>query len=186
MPLDTKIQSKDIKVIDDFLPKSEFMQLQQLMCGSTFSWYFIDIINYDWSEKEKNDLRNFQFVHLLLGRNQESFSTHTKLILDLFQERLNAFMFIRIKANLNVNSPNVEVYDWHTDYYSEWSKQSMSAVFYLNSNDGYTEFQDGTKIESIENRIAIFPTMTSHRATNCSNTKSRVVLNFNYFEDTTI
>lgn len=186
MPLNTIQQSEDFQVIDNFLPTNEFSQLQELMMGRDFPWYFIDIINYEWSEKEKDDVRSFQFVHLLLGKSYESYSSHTQFILDLFKERLNADMFIRIKANLNVNSPVLETYDWHTDYYAEWSEQSKSAVFYVNSNDGYTEFEDGTKVESVANRIAIFPTLKSHRATNCTNSKSRVVLNFNFFESSTI
>ena len=186
MPLNTIHTPEDIQVIDNFLPTNEFSQLQELMMGRTFPWYFIDIINYEWSEKEKDDVRSFQFVHLILGKSYESYSSHTQFILDLFKERLNADMLIRIKANLNVNSPVLETYDWHTDYYAEWSEQSKSAVFYVNSNDGYTEFEDGTKVESVANRIAIFPTMKSHRATNCTNSKSRVVLNFNFFESSTI
>ena len=76
-------------------------------------------------------------------------------------------MRIRQK-NLNINSDKIEAYDdfWHMDYYSDWSEKSKSAVFYVNSNDGYTEFEDGVKVESVANRIAIFPTMKLHRATN--------------------
>ena len=67
MPLNTIQTPEDIKVIDDFLPANEFSQLEELMMGRDFPWYFIDIINYEWSEKEKSDVRSFQFVHLFLG-----------------------------------------------------------------------------------------------------------------------
>jgi|TARA_B100000073_G_C23706197_1_gene562402 hypothetical protein len=186
MPLNTIQTPEDIKVIDDFLPANEFSKLESILMGRDFPWYFIDIINYEWSEKEKNDLRSFQFVHLLLGVSYENYSDYTRMIVDMFGDRLNAFMFMRIKANLNINSDKIEAYDWHTDYYSDWSEKSKSAVFYVNSNDGYTEFEDGVKVESVANRIAIFPTMKLHRATNCTNSKSRVVLNFNFFENSLV
>ena len=32
----------------------------------------------------------------------------------------------------------------------------MGAIFSLNTCDGYTKFKDGTKVESVANRIVIF------------------------------
>ena len=55
----------------------------------------------------------------------------------------------------------------------------ITSILYLNTNDGYTEFEDGTKIESIENRWVSFPEDTKHRGTSCTNERVRVVINFN-------
>ena len=181
MPLNTIQTPEDIKVIDDFLPTNEFSKLESILMGRDFPWYFIDIINYEWSEKEKNDLRSFQFVHLLLGVSYENYSDYTRMIVDMFGDRLNAFMFMRIKANLNINSDKIEAYDWHTDYYSDWSEKSKSAVFYVNSNDGYTEFEDGKTVNSIANRMILFRSDRLHRGVSQLDAQVRCVINFNFF-----
>ena len=53
---------------------------------------------------------------------------------------------------------------------------------YLNTNDGYTVFEDGTQIESVKNRILIFKTSLKHTGTNCTDQKRRVLINFNYYK----
>ena len=57
----------------------------------------------------------------------------------------------------------------------------FTSILYLNTNDGYTEFENGTKIESIENRLITFPLSYRHTGTTCTNNPFRVVINFNYF-----
>ena len=57
-----------------------------------------------------------------------------------------------------------------------------TAVFYINTNNGYTEFEDGTRSESIANRMVTFPANLKHRGTTCSDEKTRIVINFNYIE----
>ena len=55
------------------------------------------------------------------------------------------------------------------------------ALLFLNTNDGYTKFEDGTKVESIANRMVIFPTNIKHTGTTCTDQQSRIVLNINWF-----
>ena len=50
----------------------------------------------------------------------------------------------------------------------------------MNTNNGYTEFENGVKIESVANRLITFPAGMKHRGTSCTDKKIRVVINFNY------
>ena len=59
----------------------------------------------------------------------------------------------------------------------------MVAIYYVNSNDGYTEFEDGTRIETIENRLLVFDSSLWHTGSTCTNAKVRCVINFNYFPE---
>ena len=61
-------------------------------------------------------------------------------------------------------------------------KQWTTAIFYINTNNGYTEFEDGTRVESVANRIVNFPANLKHRGTRCTDQKIRIVINFNYFK----
>ena len=68
------------------------------------------------------------------------------------------------------------------DVPEEKLKQWTTSIFYINTNDGYTKFEDGTKIESIANRMITFPANINHTGTSCTDEQTRVVINFNYFK----
>ena len=71
--------------------------------------------------------------------------------------------------------------DSHTDIQGNWGViPYITSILYLNTNNGYTEFEDGTKVESVANRFISFPIETKHRGTSCTDKKIRVVINFNY------
>ena len=55
-------------------------------------------------------------------------------------------------------------------------------MLYLNDNDGYTEFRDGTKVQSVKNTAVIFDSNIEHRGVPATNIDRRLVLNINYFE----
>ena len=48
------------------------------------------------------------------------------------------------------------------------------------SNNGYTYFEDGQKVQSQENRAVIFSGDLLHAGTSCTDTDLRVVLNIDY------
>ena len=54
-----------------------------------------------------------------------------------------------------------------------------TAIYYVNDNDGYTEFQDGTVIESKANRLLTFRSDRLHRGVSQLDTRLRCVINFN-------
>ena len=57
-----------------------------------------------------------------------------------------------------------------------------TSIFYLNTNNGYTYFEDGSKVKSIANRFVIFPCYMSHGGASCTDNDNRVVLNINYIK----
>ena len=93
-------------------------------------------------------------------------------------EHLDGDDMVRIKANLNPRTESIVKHGFHIDQRKDNVKAS---IFYVNSNDGYTEFEDGTRIESVENRLVTFPANMLHTGTTCTNKPFRIVINFNYF-----
>lgn len=53
-------------------------------------------------------------------------------------------------------------------------------LYYINSNDGFTELSNSVKIESIENRGLFFNASELHRSTSCTTPHGRININFNY------
>ena len=82
---------------------------------------------------------------------------------------------LRAKLNLNPYSSILSEGFFHTDI-----SNCTTAIFYLNTNDGYTLFKSGKKVSSKENRLIIFDSNLEHTGTNTTNKKFRAVLNLNY------
>ena len=114
-------------------------------------------------------------------------------------DKINPISLWRIKANLLTKTSNIVENAYHHDISSfddenrktifpEKLKQLTTSIFYVNTNNGYTEFQDGriamenTKIKSVANRLVTFPASLKHRGTSCTDEKIRVVINFDYFK----
>ena len=78
---------------------------------------------------------------------------------------------------LYVNQGKHIIHDRHTDKpYSH-----KASLLYLNTNNGFTEFDDGTRVDSIENRFVTFDGSVPHSSSTCTDKKNRLVLAINYF-----
>jgi len=99
-------------------------------------------------------------------------------ILGSYVDKMNPVSLMRIKANLNVATKEYIDRELHTDF----DIDCTTAIAYINTNNGYTIFEDGSKVESIENRVVIFPSFMKHAGVPCTDEKRRVVINFNYLK----
>ena len=167
-----------MKIEDNFLDQKEFDKLQTLMMGEEFSWYYCQSVTSYEGDKDR-----FQFTHMFYDN---------KIPTSPFAEQLNTILEIiksvslwRIKANLLTRTPKIIENQFHidmNDMSEEKTKQWTTSIFYMNTNNGYTKFEDGTKVESVANRMVSFPTNMKHTGTSCTDEKTRVVINFNYFK----
>ena len=75
--------------------------------------------------------------------------------------------------------------DRHNDLWMKKHKstsQWTTSNFYINTNNGYTLFEkDGSKVQSVANRLCTFPSSVRHSSTTQTDVTQRVVINFNYF-----
>ena len=182
----------DVIVLDNFLPESEFLKINKKFC---------DMDHYDpeklpWfpglTLKESDKLShsicdrkdNIHFVHQFipdLPLIEKSHSLFLPLLEPLI-EKINIKSCVRIKANLTIRTSEIVKHGFHVDDIdAEFFKDYKVSIFYVNSNDGYTEFEDGSRVESIANRLVTFPAYLPHTGTTCTDEPFRVVINFNYF-----
>ena len=161
-------------VIDNFLDNQSFQKLQNVMFGDDFNWFYSPAIDIKDEEGDK-----FQFFHMFyktnVGVNSPQYG-----ILSSILNKIQPKEIFRIKANLLTRTPETEVNTFHNDIADLGILPWTTAVFYMNTNNGYTEFETGAKVESIENRMVVFPAEMKHRGTSCTDKKVRVVINFNY------
>ena len=92
-------------------------------------------------------------------------------------DNLKAKKIIRVKANLTPKKNDNLKSEMHVDTNV---KNSKTAVYYCNTNNGSTIFSDGKKVSSVENRIVTFESQTMHCGVDCTDKNIRVVINFNY------
>jgi len=176
-----------MKIEDNFLKQEDFDKLQKfimkdirhqkgLMQASPFPWFYNDTIDY------LDDVDKFQFIHAFYDnyRPISPFMSELDSILEIIQP----FSIGKIKANLLTRTPKIVENKFHVDLPmpEEKLKQWTTSIFYVNTNDGYTEFQDGRKVESVANRMLTFPANLRHRGTSCTNENTRVVINYDYFK----
>jgi hypothetical protein len=161
-------------VIDNFLDKETFKEIQEgILINEHFPWYFSPFLDF---KKEKGFDRT-QFVHVFYNHNSPN-SKHLNLLAPIIK-KLDCISLIKIKVNSNYYTNKIIEGSYHVD---NKHKGTTTAIYYLNTNDGYTKFKKTEeKIYSVENRMVIFNTDTEHLGTTTTNNKRRVVLNFNYF-----
>ena len=96
----------------------------------------------------------------------------------------------RIKANLEGYRSSKPYYsNFHVDCSDEQLyvptidghkhkevKDMTTGIYYVNTCNGYTEFEDGTIVNSVGNRFVSFPASTKHRGVSQTDTKARVVI----------
>ena len=175
-----------IKITDGLLDKNELKALQDLLLGHDFPWYFND----NTIQKGKDNLNDFQLIHAfyLDGKNFGFIHSESFKFIEPILEKIGCKILIRAKANLRtVASEKDMFFGYHTDdesrSYESIYEATETAIFYVNTNNGYTIFKDSQeKIDSIENRLVTFPTDTEHCGVSCTDSKHRVVINFNYIK----
>ena len=160
----------DKKIIDNFLPQDYLVHLQRMMLDHNFPWlYNAEVAN----RGEVND--HFYFTHNLFDNYKPTSSIFEEFIPFFKQLEMNAM--VRARALLYVNQGKQIVHEKHVDF----NYPHKTAVFYVTTNNGYTEFEDGTKVESVENRIVFFDGSIPHNSSTCTDQKIRVVVSLNYF-----
>ena len=91
---------------------------------------------------------------------------------------------VSLKINSNIRLPKPYISEFHSDINMIVREDLLSkfttSIFYVNTCNGYTELKDGTKIESVANRLVSFPADTRHRSVSQTDEQRRLVININY------
>ena len=171
---------KNLKIYDDFLEEDKFKYIHNHMMGNKFPWNLGIITNEKRDIALCDELDNVQFCNWIYKGNEPG-GPEIKIVEPIINHPILAMTsLVRVKANMTMRTNKLIEHGWHRDGYFSCN----AAIYYVNSNDGYTKFEDGTKVESVENRLITFNTQDTHTGTSCTNSKIRCVLNFNYYSAT--
>ena len=164
-----------MKVIDNFIHPEQFQHIHNVMLGSEFTWNYNDgIVGSD------DPPGTFQFTHTFFSAHgvtpdpDRVIKSPWLSILDPVVRQLGGSGW-RIKANMGTRTTEIRRNKFHIDF-----PNITTAVYFINTNNGWTEFNNGDKVESVANRIVIFDSNTLHTGSTCTDEKVRVLINFNY------
>ena len=179
---DNFLKQEDFDKIQECIMKDFRHQLMKEERGGgkgpgPFPWFYNDIID------NLDDVDRFQFTHMFYSAPAPRSEYFENLLGPIF-DKIKPISIARIKANLLTKTPNIVENEFHVDMVmsEEKLKQWTTSIFYVNTNNGYTKFEDETIVESVANRMVTFPANMKHKGTSCTDERTRIVINFNYFK----
>ena len=169
-----------VRVIDNFLSPTEFKKIKEIMMGDYLPWYYNrGIIN----SKERPG--RYQLTHVLYANlEEELMSDNYSSVCENLMTKLGVSSksrIIRIKANMNPQTFFHKNGGYHVDYIDDDEVEKITtAVYYVNTNNGWTHIKGYGKVKCKENRIALFDSRTQHAGFSCTDQDVKVVININY------
>lgn len=157
-----------MKIIDNFLDSNISDQIEKTIIQDNFPWYY--------TAKGVYDSNVYFFSHTLLENGKKS-DYANELLLPIVS-RINGKKLLRAKVNCYTKTENYVHYPYHFD--NDLDKDIKVVIYYVNSNNGYTEIKNNGKVESIKNRILFMNGNEEHKCTNQTDTDLRINININY------
>ena len=144
----------DFIVNDDFLSQQDFETIRNEITTTEFQWSFSQYVDSPNEEPTPG-----QFVHTAYYGSAPCSDFYNQLA-PILERRLNCCCLYRIKLNLQPRLPEPFTYMFHSDLSHDFEEDVAShwttAILYINTNNGYTEFENGEKVNSVANRLMIF------------------------------
>tara|TARA_Y100000004_G_C8895752_1_gene404077 strand:- start:96 stop:572 length:477 start_codon:yes stop_codon:yes gene_type:complete len=157
-----------MKVIDNFLSDNVADQIENSIIQDNFPWYYTGKGVYNFNV--------YFFSHSLLDEGKKS--DYADEILLPLVSKLDGEKLLRAKINCYTKTENYTHYPYHLD--NDDDKDIKVAIYYVNTNNGYTEVKDKGKVESVKNRLLLMNGDEQHKCTNQTDTDLRVNININY------
>ena len=170
-----------IQIIDNFLNQNDFEELKLFLMSPRSQWRFVDFIaNKDGRDQDKDGY----FVHSFTDRDPISFKERFSVspdyqkvsrLMDCIKKRLNYKQILRVRSSLYPRRENQKPDPFHIDY----NFNHKVCIFYVNTNNGFTLFENGEKVNSVANRLVIFDGLEKHCSVVQTDTTARYIVNIN-------
>lgn len=159
----------------NYLDNTSFTEIQRTLYDQKFPYYFRGTVAYEVAGEEK-----FIMGHVLYDWKRGGNLTDSKyidILLKPLVNRLQPKTLFRAQVNMNTKNGIRQFAHWHVD---QPGTVHSTALYYVNTNDGWTEFETGEKIPCIANSIGIWSENIRHRGAYQTDTAVRLAININY------
>ena len=158
----------EYKIVDNFLSEELHNNFKEVVTSNKINWFYQKNVSHNHSDD------SYYFTHMffdtIVGR-----SRYYPIIESLIP-LIGIKLLVRVKGNMYPNTNKIFEHDQHVDY----EFKTKGFIYYVNTNDGYTKLNDGTKIESIANRGLFFDPSLKHNSSTCTGDEPRINININY------
>ncbi len=170
-----------IEIIDNFLNKDDFEDLKKFLMSPRSQWRFVDFIAH---KDERGQGRDGYFVHSFTDRDPNTFLERFEVspdyqkvvkLLDCIKNKLNFREILRVRSSLYPRREKQIPDPFHVDY----NFNHKVCIFYINTNNGFTLFENGEKVNSKANRLMIFDGLEKHCSVVQTDTTARYIININ-------
>ncbi len=166
-----------MEVIDNFLPRDIHEELVERLCfNSNMPLYFQQWVSHPPELEANNELWNWYATHEFYNHDRPMSEYCSKMVITFGDRIPNLKSLMRIKLNFYPHTETLREHGQHVDY----DFPSHAAIYSLNTCNGFTRLQDGTKVDSIANRLLIFDGSEVHNSSTTTDQKGRYNINFNY------
>lgn len=162
-----------MKIIKNALDLNQAELIKKNLLGSHFPWFFQNGVN---TVKDGYG----QFTHNFYDMQLLNNSSYFNLIIPIL-EVLKPKSHIKIKSNFLPRTEKIIEHGYHNDVLPVKEYNSKTAIYYVNTNNGYTRFSSKKIIKCEFNKLIIFDNKIKHSGSTCTDELSKVVINFNYF-----
>ena len=169
-----------IQIIDNFLPENEHKEYFEHYHSLNQLWRFSQKTNSNASETGNAYFMYETYEHKWRDKDGNKLEPASD-VTNLLKYLPNGYNFIlRSKANLFIKQDKPVQYGMHYDFPQLDSYKIL--LYYINTNNGGTEFENGKFIESVANRAAIVDGDIKHQTIGQTDADVRIIININYME----
>ena len=88
---------------------------------------------------------------------------------------------IKVRGKLYPKSKKIKEWKMNPDVH--WKHENcMTSILHINTNNGYTKFENGEVVKSVRNRLVTFPAHLKHTGSTCTDKQYRCIINLNYYK----
>ena len=168
------------EIIDNYLKEDDFNKIEKWILHRDFMWHFVDKPN-----RTSTNETQFQFGRVFIEYGDtivhDAVGNLKNIMKPYCKSKKVKVGINRAKVNMYINVNNKhEGLGLHQDIEDE--KDYKTLLFYLDTNDGYTEFENGEKVNTVKNRALIFDAHLYHQTVTQTDSLFRRNININFKE----
>jgi len=169
--------SKKVQIFNNFLDQEVFLEIKKFIMSPRCQWRYVNYIAHKDGRDNDNDgyfVHSFKDCHPQTFEDRYPESPHFPLIAKIL-DKIQYQNILRIRSSLYPRRDVQKPDPFHIDY----NFPHRVCIFYVNTNNGYTMFESGEKIPSVENQLATFDGSEKHCSVVQTDTPARYIVNIN-------
>ena len=169
--------SKKVQIFNNFLDQEVFLEIKKFIMSPRCQWRYVNYIAHKDGRDNDNDgyfVHSFKDCHPQTFQDRYPESPHFPLIVKIL-DKIQYQNILRIRSSLYPRRDVQKPDPFHIDY----NFPHRVCIFYVNTNNGYTMFENGEKIPSVENQLATFDGSEKHCSVVQTDTPARYIVNIN-------